>query len=338
VDLVDTHDAELARRLDDLVAAGRTPGLHGLVVLRRGQVVLEHYATGRDYAWGTDLGTITFDRQTLHDVRSVTKSITALLYGIALDRGLVPGPQAPLLAAFPEYADLASDPARQALRIEHVLTMTLGLDWDETVPYTSPANSEIAMELAPDRFRYILERPIVEPPGQRWRYCGGASALLGRLIVKGAEQTLPDFATEALFRPLGITSFGWLAGGDGVHSPASGLRLGPRDLARIGQVVLAGGAWHGQQVIPSAWLEAMLRPRVEIAPNFAYGYQWYLLSHLGPSGAWRAQAAQGNGDQRLLIIPDADLVVALTAGNYDTPRQGELPRTVLADLILPSLS
>jgi CubicO group peptidase (beta-lactamase class C family) len=179
-----------------------------------------------------------FGPDTLHDLRSVTKSIVGLLYGIALDRGLVPPPEAPLLAQFPEYPELATDPQRARLTILHALTMTLGMEWDEQRPYTDPANSEIAMERAPDRYRYILERPFVAAPGERWIYSGGAVALLGHLIAKGAHTTLPEFARQALFAPLGITTFEWAEGADGVASAASGLRLRPMDLLRIGKLDL----------------------------------------------------------------------------------------------------
>lgn len=288
---IDSEAAGLTRRLGEVLAAGHAPNLHGLAVMRRGHLILEHYGVGRDHAWGTDLGIVAFDRRTLHDLRSVTKSVTALLYGIALERDSVPAPHEPLLRHFPEYPDLASDPQRQALRVEHALTMTLGLDWNERVPYTSTANSEIAMEAAPDRYRYVLERPIVEPPGQHWLYCGGASALLGRLIVKGTQKPLPEFANEVLFDPLGIDAFEWLAGGDGVHSPASGLRLGLRDLVRIGELVLARGDCRGHQVLTSDSLDAMLTARVALGDGLDYGYQWYLGSLAG-SASWRFAAGQ----------------------------------------------
>ena len=126
------------------------------------------------------LGSVTFGPDTLHDLRSVTKSIVGLLYGIALDRGLVPSPDAPLLAQFPEYPDLAADPQRAHLTVMNALNMTLGMEWDEQLPYADPTNSEIAMERVPDRYRFILDRPFVAVPGERWIYSGGAVALLGQ--------------------------------------------------------------------------------------------------------------------------------------------------------------
>lgn len=232
---------DVADRLRHVLREGRAPRLHGLVVLRHGRQVLEHYGAGDDFKWSDPLGSVTFRRDTLHDIRSVTKSITGLLYGIALAGGKVPEPGDGLLRHFPSTPHLPADPRRARLRVEHALSMTLGIEWKEDVPYTSPANSEIAMELAPDRYRYILERPVVDEPGRRWSYSGGASALIGHLIERGTGKTLPEFARDALFRPLGIEAFEWIAGADGVASSASGLRLAPHDLASIGQMVLDGG-------------------------------------------------------------------------------------------------
>ncbi|MGN9786315.1 serine hydrolase domain-containing protein [Nonomuraea sp. ZG12] len=296
----------MADRVDAVLRAGEAPNLHGLVVSRQGQVVLERYGEGADYRLGDSLGRIRFDAGTLHDMRSISKSVVALLYGIALKHGLVPEPGEGLVRQFPEYPDLVADPARAHLTIEHALTMTLGLEWDESVPYTSVANSELAMEAAPDRYRYVLERPIVEEAGKRWSYCGGATALIGGIIAKGAGEPLAEFARAALFEPLGIGAFEWTAGDDGVAMAAAGLRLRPRDLAAIGTLMLDGG----RDIVPGAWLDEVLRPRVPIADDRWYGYQWYIE----PQGVL---GAHGNGGQLLAVIPSRDMVVAMTAGDYD---------------------
>lgn len=332
---------ELADRLAETLRAGRAANLHGVVVIRNGRLVLEHYGAGEDFKWNKSLGMVTFGPDTLHDIRSVTKSIVGLLYGIALAGGRVPGPEEPLLRHFPEYPELATDARRARLTVEHALTMTLGLEWNEDVPYTSAANSEIAMELAPDRHRFVLERPIVEEPGKRWLYSGGASALVGRLIAKGTGKPLPDFARSALFEPLGLDAFEWMAGQDGVASAASGLRLTPRDLARIGQTVLARGRWEGREVVPADWLKAALRPRVRIDEGFDYGYQWYLGVFPAAAGAGARRlpwvGGIGNGGQRLFVVPDLDLVVVITAGNYNTADQSTTPSTILNDVVLSGI-
>lgn len=325
--------ATLAERLAEVVAAGRVPDLHGVVVVHGGHLVAEHYGSGPDYSWGWPCGEVRFAPGTLHDLRSVTKSVVALLYGIALVAGKVPEPAQPLLPHFPEYPDLAAEPARARLTVAHALTMTLGLDWNEDAPYTTTANSELAMEMAADRYRYVLGRPVREAPGERWRYCGGASALLGHLIARGVGAPLHEYAQEVLFAPLGIGGFEWMAGTDQAVSAASGLRLAPRDLARIGQTMLAGGVWQGRQVIPEDWLAEALRPRVRIADDLDYGYQWYLSG----TGSRRSYSARGNGGQRLYVFPELELVVVTTAGRYDADRDGRVDQVILEEVVRPVL-
>lgn len=324
-------------RMSELLAeserAGQVDGLHAVVVVRGGETLLEHYGTGADSSWEHPLGTVAFGPATLHDLRSVTKSVTALLYGIALGERLVPEPAEPLLRQFPEYPDLATDPQRAKLTVEHALTMSLGLEWREDLPYDSPDNGEIAMDLAPDRYRYVLERPVVEPPGERWSYCGGATALLGKLIADGTGQALEAYGWEKLFAPLGVGQFHWMTGDDGVASPASGLRLTPRDLARIGELVLAGGAWAGRRLVPAGWISEMLVPRLSTGWGAEYGYHWYLQTVVGH----RTVSAMGNGGQRLIVLPDLELVVAVTAGNYDDPDQWRTPVAVLEQVVLPTV-
>ena len=325
---------QLDDRLGEVLQAGLLGGLHGVVALRGGQTLLEYYGAGEDFAWARALGVIEFGPQTLHDIRSVTKSVTGLLYGIALGEGLVPAPAEPLLEKFPQYPDLAADPERARLTVGHALTMSLGLEWREDLPYNNLANAEIAMEMAPDRYRYILERPVIEPPGTSWTYCGGATALLGRLIADGTGRSLPQYGQAVLFAPLGIGTFEWTTGADGVASAASGLRLAPRDLARIGELVLAEGVFGGQPIVPADWIQTMLKPRLQTTWGGQYGYQWYMDSVEGH----RLVAGLGNGGQRLYVVPDLDLTVAVSVGNYDDPDQWRTPETVLERVIVPAVT
>jgi len=328
--------SDLPARLDATIAAGKLPNLHGVVIARGGKLVHERYVPGADIKWNKPLGMVAFGPDTLHDLRSVTKSVTCLIYGVALAQGKVPPPEAPLMAQFPEYPDLGADPARQRITVGHALSMSMGTDWDEmSIPYTNPANSEIAMENAPDRYRFVLERPVVGEPGVRWTYCGGASALLGRLIAKGTGQSLPEFARTALFQPLGINDFEWIRGADGTPSSASGLRLTPRDLTRIGQMVLQNGQWNGHAVVPAAWIDAVSQERVRIDGPLRYGYQWYLGTLAGGGGRWLG--AMGNGGQRLFVIPGLDLLLVTTFGNYDQPDQWKPPLALLLETVLPAL-
>jgi CubicO group peptidase (beta-lactamase class C family) len=271
----------------------------------------------------------------------VTKSLVGMLYGIALADGKVPPPEARLYDQFPEYPDLAHQPGRDRITVAHALSMTMGTEWDElTHPYGDPRNSENAMEAAPDRYRYILSLPIVGEPGVKWTYCGGATALLGRLIAKGTGQKLVDYARRVLFDPLGLGPVEWSTDAKGEPRAASGGRMRPPDLLRVGQMVLANGAWQGKQIVPAEWLKRSTTPAVTIEGPARYGWHWYLRD--APTGAppsARTISAVGWGGQRLFILPGLDLVVAMNAGNYRRPgtEQRRVADALLTDLVLPNL-
>jgi CubicO group peptidase (beta-lactamase class C family) len=332
--------SDIDQRLAQAQQAGTVSGLHALLVSQRGKLVFEHYGRGEDQAWGAPLGTVAFAPDVLHDLRSVSKSVVGLVYGVALAAGKVPPPEAKLYDQFPEYPDLAKQPGRDRLTIHHVLSMTLGLDWDElTIPYGDPRNSENAMELAPDRYRYILERPIVGEPGVKWTYCGGATALLGRLIAKGTGEALYDYSRRVLFDPLGFGPSEWTKGDDGEPHTASGLRLRPRDLLKVGELVLAGGEWGGRQVVPFDWVKRATTPVVGGVFGASYGYQWYMGDFAAgiPPRPFQWRGGIGWGGQRLIVYSPNDLVVAMNCGNYGKSgeEQSRIARAVLVAIVVP---
>ncbi|MDR6732333.1 serine hydrolase domain-containing protein [Delftia lacustris] len=309
---------DLGERLDQGVQSGELANLHAVVVMRHGRLALERYFEGEDERWGEPLGKVAFNADSLHDVRSVSKSIVGLLYGMALAEGKVPALDTPLVQAFPAYGDLAADGRRRAILISHALGMTMGLQWDEDLPYSDPRNSEIAMERSSDRYRYVLEQPVVAPPGERWCYSGGATALLGHLIAQGSGMPLLDYARHKLFAPLSIDKAEWTPGTNGEAAAASGLRLRARDLARIGQLVLQQGEWQGRALVARHWIVQSMQPRVDAWPGLRYGHHWYV----GQTRAGLAYyMAIGLGGQRLVVVPQHSLVYAVFMGNYDSPQQ-----------------
>jgi CubicO group peptidase (beta-lactamase class C family) len=329
------------QRLAQAQQEGRISGLHSLLVSQGGTTIVEHYQPGEDEAWGRPLGTVVFAPDVLHDLRSVSKSVVGLLYGIALADSKVPPPEARLYDQFPEYPDLARQPGRDRITVHHALSMTLGFEWDElTIPYGDLRNSENAMEAAPDRFRFILERPTVGEPGEKWTYCGGATALLGRLIAKGSGEALLPYARRVLFDPMGFGPAEWMKGDDGEPHTASGLRLLPRDMLKVGELALAGGAWNGKQTVPADWVRRATTPVVTIDRSRSYGYHWYIGDVLAGTTPqvhhW--VGGIGWGGQRLYVIPALNLVVAMNCGNYHKSgmEQSRITITVLTEVVLPS--
>jgi len=333
---------DFRQRLAAAEQSGKVSGLHALLVSKGGTMLFEHYGKGEDQDMSRDTGGIVvFGPEVLHDLRSVSKSVVGLAYGVALAQGKVPPPEAKLYDQFPEYPDLARRPGREKLTVGHVLNMTLGFEWDElTIPYGTDGNSENAMEAAPDRFRFILERPIVSEPGVKWTYCGGTTAILGRLIAKGTGEKLPAYARRVLFDPMGFGPSEWAVGADGEPRAASGCRLLPRDMLKIGQLALAGGVWQGKQIVPADWVKRITTPTVKIEGARSYGYHWYIYDTTVDGQRQYWFGGIGWGGQKLYVFPGLDLVVAMTCGNYSKPgmEQNRVNLAVLADVVFPSLA
>ncbi|QBF32357.1 serine hydrolase [Thalassococcus sp. S3] len=319
--------------------AGLLNGLHAVYLLEAGDLVLEAYFEGEDENWGRPLGQRSFGPNARHDIRSVTKSVTSLVYAIALDQGLVPAPDAPLLASFPEYPDLADNDRRRSWTVAHALNMTLGTSWNESLPYSDPRNSEIGMEIADDRYRFVLAHDPIDPPGTYWNYNGGATALIGALIERGTGKNLADYAQEVLFDPLGIGDAEWNAGRDGVHSAASGLRLTAPELARIGELVRQEGVWQGTQIVPQDWVTLISTPQITTAFGSEYSHFWWLTRQYarGSDTPLSMLHAAGNGGQRLYILPELDLTMVVFAGAYNRPDDWMTPTLVLQRIVLANV-
>jgi CubicO group peptidase (beta-lactamase class C family) len=335
-------DSAWTERLAEMERSGHVFGLDALIVSRGGKTIFEHYGEGPAEAWGRPLGIVKFGPTVLHDLRSVSKSVVSWVYGIALAQGKVPAPETKLSAAFPQYADLLQQPERAGLTLGHVLNMTVDMDWDElTIPYGDLRNSENAMEAAPDRYRYVLERPILGPPGVKWTYNGGCTTLLGRLIAEGTGEKLHAYARRVLFEPLGFGANEWMLSKDGNEIAASGLRLLPRDMVKIGQLVLNGGAWEGRQVVPADWVKRATTPVVHMPDGRGYGYHWYtgaFQDATHPPLPWIAGI--GWGGQRLYVIPRGDLVVGINCGNYRRSGRDQsiVGIRLVTELVLPALA
>ncbi|MDP1699373.1 MAG: serine hydrolase [Aestuariivirga sp.] len=330
-------DAALLCSLGGKLGNSPEMNVHSVIVVRNAKLVYENYRAGKDQKWGSSLGLAIHTPQTLHDMRSVSKSVVSLLFGIALDRKLVAGIDTPVFSYFPEFAALRS-PEKDRIELRHLLVMTSGLAWDERRPYSDPENSERRMTVATNPYRFALEPPVMNPPGEKWNYNGGNTQLLAGVLERSAGMWLTDFAREELFEPLGIKQFEWLKmWSNGEVAAAYGLRLRPRDMAKLGQLVLDKGMWNGRRIVSEAWIGESTQPWTDVEPPLRYGYQWWTDEGEinGRKVSWIS--AQGLGGQRIYVVPAFGLVVAITAGLYDSASQDWVSFDIFEKFVLAAI-
>ncbi|MDA9409434.1 MULTISPECIES: serine hydrolase domain-containing protein [unclassified Bradyrhizobium] len=331
----DINLAALCGMADRLESSGAN--IHAVLVARHGRLAFERYFNGSDEVpsrfFGVRVKDISFDADTLHNLKSCSKSVASLVIGIAIDQGLIRSIDEPVFNFFPELSDLRS-PDKDRILLSHLLTMSLGLKWVEATPATGDDNDEVRMHLAQDACRYVLGLPVTAPAGQEFFYNTGALAVLSAIIRKAAGRPLDEFARSVLFDPLGITEFEWRRF-KGDSDAGGGLRLRPRDMAKIGQLVLAGGRWNDRQIVSKAWIEASTATKLKANDYQSYGYLWWLgRSRLnGRMVPW--MGALGRGGQSIRIVPELDLVVAVTAGYYQdySPEAFKLQYDVFRDVL-----
>jgi CubicO group peptidase (beta-lactamase class C family) len=277
---------------------------------------------------------VTFDADTLHIMKSASKSVMSLAMGIAIDRGLIPSVNEPIFNFFPELSDLRS-PEKDRIQLVHALTMSMGLKWVEATPATGDYNNDEArMRIAWDPCRYVLGLPVTAPAGQEFFYNTGALALVSAILRKATGRPFDEFVRETLFEPLGITHVAW----DrywGEADAGGGLHLRPRDMAKIGQLILAGCRWIDRQVVSRAWIETSTEPKLKATDGQSYGYLWWLGRALLNGREVHWVGALGRGGQSIRIVPELDLVVAVTAGYYQdySPRAFQVQFGVFRDVL-----
>ncbi|HSW31368.1 MAG TPA: serine hydrolase [Longimicrobiales bacterium] len=316
-----------ARPLEDLLdLVDGTPGhlLHGLLIVKDGKLVFEEYWPGVDLTpESLELVERDFDRETLHYVASVSKSITSALAGIALDQGLTRSVQDPVFSYFPEHEDLRSDTSAQ-VTLEHLLSFSSGWDWNEHVyGFDDPRDSHYQMFNAADPVRQLLGRPFVSAPGSTFFYNSGDANLLGEIARRASgSATLVDFARARLFGPLGIERFEWVRFGPGstLTFASGGASLRPRDMAKLGLLYLRSGTWEGRQIVSRAWVDASTRMSVPLVGDhrtlYGYGYNWWLGRSPFRGGRAEYFRAAGWGGQYIYVYPGLNLVLVFTAGAY----------------------
>ncbi|WP_245321552.1 serine hydrolase [Bradyrhizobium sp. NAS96.2] len=283
--------------------------------------------------YGTRVEDVAFNADTLHNLKSVSKSVASLAVGIAIDRGLIRSVNESIFSFFPELSDLRS-PDKDRIQLVHALTMSMGLAWVEATPATGDDNDEVRMHKASDPCRYVLGLAVTGEPGQQFLYNTGALTLVSAIIRKATGHPLDEFARAELFEPLGISAFEW-SRVKGDSDAGGGLRLRPRDMAKIGQLVLAGGRWNGRQIVPKAWIETSTQSKLKASDRQSYGYLWWLGRAQFNGRAVQWIGALGRGGQSIRVVPELDLVVVVTGGYYQdySPRAFQAQYGVFKDVL-----
>jgi CubicO group peptidase (beta-lactamase class C family) len=278
----------LAAIHDELLRPERFVGALDFLVIKDGQLVFETYL--RSPA----------DRDHVHHLQSSTKSVTSLMVGIGRDQGFIPALETTLCSIVPEEC-VGLDARKQAITLDNLLTMRSGLAF---------YNSEFSVEMWVDKparpIRYILDKPLYADPGVEYRYRDADPQLVSYAMQRLTGYTEEDLARQYLFSPLGITDYYWDFGGQGETMGAHGLHLRPRDLAKIGQMVLDGGVWQGSRVVSQAWLDVSTTQQVDPPnPGLGYGYYWWTVPEAGGYSTW------GHGGQFAFVIPAKRLLLVM---------------------------
>ena len=323
-------DEQKIRALAAALESGEYLNVHAVLVEHKGKLVYEQYLAGDDQDWGTPIGEVRYDGSQVHDLRSISKSVTALLLGIALKDNLEARLNLPLHDYLKKQKN-AFDKEKKQITLRQVLSMSAGFDWNEmTVPYSSGNNDEIQLYRTRDPIGYVLGKTLREQPDERWYYNGGMTMLAAAVIEEITKQPLLEFAKERLFNPLGINRYTWhrSSAWPSGHMPAvaSGLRLLPRDLAKIGSLMINEGQWQGKRIVPRSWIKlSRHRYRKDMQPwdregTYGYGLQWWQGTFQHNNQAISAATGVGYGGQRLFTAADIGLSVTVLAGNYGTGR------------------
>lgn len=315
-------------RLHALVRAiegGETyPNIHSLLILRHGDLVLEQYFDG----WHADR---------LHTLQSVSKSFTSALIGIAIGQGKIEDVEEKVLGFFPQRKDIENlDDRKRAMTLEDLLTMRSGTDYHESPYAGSPHNALNNLSRGWDRF--YLDRPMKSQPGTTFLYDSGGVILMSSLLQARTGLHADAFAERYLFAPLDIRRSSWSGNTEGHPHTGGGLHLRPRDMAKLGQLYLQGGRWHGQQVVPADWVAASVRRHVERrrGHDVGYGYLWWILEpDPGGTGEQDIYAAKGFMGQYIFVVPEHDMVVVVTAGARGADQ--DRPVDFLYSHILPAV-
>ena len=291
---------------------GSTPpqDFRALAITRHGKLVLDTYFNS-------------YNRNTLHDIRSAAKSITALLVGIAVDQGLIADEKVSLYSLFKRSDSLIEQDRRKAaITLYDALTMQTGLDAD-AYNNNSPGNEANWLDSEDDWVDFVLRLPMTsEKPGTRHVYNSASALLAGAAVENASGLSLREFAGKHFFSPMMIPEFYWAVGPQNRTAGMGNLYLTNRAMAKIGQMVLDKGKWNGKQIVSARWIDALSEKHssipVPVFDTHSYGYMWYLGTKDIEGRDVDFIYASGNGGNVIYVVPQYNMVVTMLSSAYST--------------------
>ena len=328
---------------------GKYGEVHSMLIYKNDMLVFEEYFQGHRYQWDAPQyhgELVQWDRTMYHQIMSCAKSFTSACIGIATEKGFIKSVNQSIFEYLPAYLDFNTG-GKNKITVEHLLTMTSGLQWNEwNAPHGTAANDidRLYFECADDPIKCVLERPLVSDPGESFTYNGGGLIILGEILKNATNMDIDKFSMKYLFGPLGIDSTEWSDFPNGVIETAGSLKIRPRDMIKFGVTYLKEGVWNGKRIIPSEWVEKSsviynnnknIKIPIEDSGKNGYGYTWW-ISEVGKSSSkTKMYRANGWGGQVIMVLPEKNMVVVFTSGNYAS--RSSLFK-ILEKYILPALN
>lgn len=282
----------------------------------------------------------------LRNTRSVTKSVTDMLVGIAIDHGKL-SVKAPVFAFFPEKQPVRyPDPRKEKITVEDLLSMSSLLECDDQ-NQLSRGNEE-SMYLLEDWTQFTLDLPIRgfpdwvtkpqdSPYGRSFSYCTAGPTLLGPVLEKATGEKVDQFAARTLFGPLGITKLKWQYTPTGPAMTGGGLGLRSRDLLKLGQLYLDGGVWRGKRIVSADWVRQSTAPHSRVDEQTEYGYLWWIKRYAQDGKSYRAVMMSGSGGNKVVVMPEQRVVAVITTTNYQVRQPHAITEKLMADYLFKAL-
>ena len=320
---VTQHEKTIYKLIEN-IESGAYGEIDSLLIVKNGKLVVEQY-----YNY--------FDRKQAHQMQSVSKSITSLLVGSAIQQGYIDSVEDPISKYLPKYVRLLTD-GKEKITIKHLLTMSAGFDWNEqNPPYSDPQNIRIQEAMSEDGVEFTLSRPLIDQPGEVFTYSGGYVTVIGAILknATGAESVLDYLQNISTLKALNFENLLWQAQNDGRINTAGGVMLRPRDLAKIGKLMLDGGVWNDKALLPENWVKDSFANHTptKMAALTDYGYFWWGKDYVIDGKTYSQDSAEGWGGQELLLFAELDLAVIMTANNFNP---GVPTTSMIEDFIIPA--